>query len=613
MKGERIKESVLKRIARSWGFSDIEMENSFDPVVGMLLNAISYELQKVANELEDSKTRVVERVLELLFPEVAVGVKPARAILHALPLDKNSRVSLLNQMSIKKRIHNAYNPLESAYKEIVFSPTLSVKLASCKVKYIAYEKQLFEISNVFYKEKVLEYNQNFLAGEVILGIEILDNEILNLEDLMFYIDIKNTYQKEMFHYYLKQMKCYHDEVEIVIREGYNVASNEIDIARIIKKNYRVLDEIAEEVNAFYFNNFFTLNTPLKYKKITEYNPEEYKVFEEITNNNQNNIIWIKLVFPESLTTQIIENISFTTNCFPVINKKRHTISKALNTFLCYIQLKTEDNIYLDIDTVLDYLGNQYEIKEFEGGALEEGNAALRIGGVSRFDSRSASELLQNVLVLLKDECSSFSGIGSDMIKSSLIEINQLICSIEQQANENNFTKSNDPYLMVRPRGDNINNEPFFIHYWSTCAEEANDIKVGTKLKSGNDLTFVNQEAILMTNTVGGLNKQNNRNRIFAYRDAMLSKGRIVTFADIKAFGFNHFKNAIVEIDIKKGTRKEVSVNAGFSRTMDIYITVNLQEKKFLSEAEWNYLCENFIKQLERKSSNVFPYRLFVRG
>ena len=157
MRQERIKDRVLKRAARSWGFSDVEMETSFDPVVSMMLNALSYELEKVAHELEDSKTRVVERVLEVMFPEVIASTKPARAIMQALPIENNMKVSLQNQMSVNRRIHNIYNPLAPINKEITLSPTLEVKLATAEVKYVAYERNLYEISNLFYKDAVRDY------------------------------------------------------------------------------------------------------------------------------------------------------------------------------------------------------------------------------------------------------------------------------------------------------------------------------------------------------------------------------------------------------------------------------------------------------------------------
>lgn len=610
MRQERIKDRVLKRAARSWGFSDVEMETSFDPVVSMMLNALSYELEKVAHELEDSKTRVVERVLEIMFPEVTSGAKPARAIMHASPLENNLNVSLQNQMAVNKRIHNIYNPLAPAIKSIVLSPTLEVKLSSCEVKYVAYERNLYKISNLFYKDAVQDYKHTLPSGEVFLGIELSNANVTELEDLMLYIDIKNTHQKEMFHYYLKQMKCFHDDKEIKTQEGYNVPMNNLDIESIINQNYSNLSEIMQEVNEFYYDNFYTLKGTLKHKPLSEYNAE-YKCFEEVTNNNDNTIIWIKMIFPESLIPQILDNVSFTANCFPVINKKLHKITKTLGNFLSYIALDSDNDTYLDVNTVIDPFNNHYEIKEFKDGVIEEGNAVLRTGGVSRFDSRSASELLQNVLDLLKDESSSFAGLGKDFMSSSLVEINQLLASVEQQAKEKSFSKNNDPYLMIKPKTDESEGKSFEISFWSTCAEEGNDIKAGTVLESLDDLFFVSKQAILINNTVGGTNKQNNKDRILAYRNALLTRGRIVTFADIKAFGFNHFKSSITDIKIEKGTRKEISVKAGFSRTVDIYIKINQEEKQHLSNSEWEYLCDSFMKQLKNRSSNVFPYRLFI--
>lgn len=610
MRQERIKDRVLKRAARSWGFSDVEMETSFDPVVSMMLNALSYELEKVAHELEDSKTRVVERVLEIMFPEVTSGAKPARAIMHASPLENNLHVSLQNQMTVNKRIHNIYNPLAPTIKAVALSPTLEVKLSSCEVKYIAYERNLYKISNLFYKDAVQDYKHTLPSGEVYLGIELSTANAVELEDLMLYVDIKNTHQKEMFHYYLKQMKCFHDDQEIKAQEGYNVPLNNLDIESIINRNYSNISEIMQEVNEFYYDNFYTLKGTLKHKSISEYSPE-YKCFEEVTNSNGNPIIWIKMVFPESLIPQILDNVSFTANCFPVINKKLHKITKTLGNFLSYIALDSDSDIYLDVNTVIDPFNNHYEIKEFKDGVIEEGNAVLRTGGVSRFDSRSASELLQNVLDLLKDESSSFAGLGKDFMTSSLVEINQLLASVEQQAKEKSFSKNNDPYLMIKPKADESEGKSFEISFWSTCAEEGNDIKAGTVLESADDLFFVSKQAILINNTVGGTNKQNNKDRILAYRNALLTRGRIVTFADIKAFGFNHFKNCITDIRIEKGTRKEISVKAGFSRTVDIYIKTNPEEKQHLSNSEWEYLCDSFMKQLKNRSSNVFPYRLFI--
>lgn len=73
------------------------------------------------------------------------------------------------------------------------------------------------------------------------------------------------------------------------------------------------------------------------------------------------------------------------------------------------------------------------------------------------------------------------------MNSSLVEINQLLASVEQQAKESSFTKNNDPYLMIKPTAEDSAAKSFTISYWSTCAEEGNDIKAGTVLESKDDL------------------------------------------------------------------------------------------------------------------------------
>lgn len=73
------------------------------------------------------------------------------------------------------------------------------------------------------------------------------------------------------------------------------------------------------------------------------------------------------------------------------------------------------------------------------------------------------------------------------MNSSLVEINQLLASVEQQAKESNFSKNNDPYLMIKPKADESIGKSFKISYWSTCADEGNDIKAGTILECKDDL------------------------------------------------------------------------------------------------------------------------------
>ncbi|MEP6806375.1 MAG: hypothetical protein ABI892_17745 [Flavobacterium sp.] len=367
--------------------------------------------------------------------------------------------------------------------------------------------------------------------------------------------------------------------------------------------------MTEEVNEFYFDDFYTLKGELRHKEIKNYNVN-HGHFNGVTQANKEPVIWLKMVFPESLIPQIIDNITFRTNCFPVINKKLHTINTNLKNALSYLILDTEKNIYLDILNVVDESYNYYKIKDFHDSALEDGTAAIQARGISKFDERSASELIQKVLDLLKDEGSSFSYIGKDFASKSLTDISQLLFSVHKQAFESDAESNKDPYLLIKPINHSNGNQSFDVNYWSTLGVQGNNINKGTQLETEDKLFNSNRSIELITTTVGGYTSRNNQDRIFFYRNALLTRGRIVTLADIKAFSFSHFRSNISSVRIQKGTRNEISVKEGFSRTIDIYLKINKSEKEKLSLSEWNYLRESFMKNLKQKSSNVFSYRLF---
>lgn len=143
----------------------------------------------------------------------------------------------------------------------------------------------------------------------------------------------------------------------------------------------------------------------------------------------------------------------------------------------------------------------------------------------------------------------------------------------------------------------------------TTGEEGNDIKPGTNLEIDNSKSLSFSKAVMLKSSFGGRKSLSVQDKILEYRSSMLSRGRIVTAADIKNFGNKHFKQTISGIEIKKGTKKEVSNKGGFSRTIDVYITRNQSSQPPLSETEWQYLCDSFLLYLEKNSANLYPYRL----
>ncbi|MCY0977825.1 type VI secretion system baseplate subunit TssF [Chryseobacterium wangxinyae] len=608
MNQERIKDRILRRAARLWGYSELEAETSFDPVVSLLLSATASELEKLGFELESSRSRIIERILEIMFPEEVSGVVPSRSLIQVFPVENQAKVSLKNHFKTSKRIHNVFNPAQSGSKDIFFSPTLEAKVTTAKVEFLAFGNTLNHVESYFFTDVLAKSEQHIPSGEMWVGIRCSNK--IDLENLMLYIDINNTYQKELFFYYLRQAKIYFGDKELSLHEGYNVEQENINLENIITKNYSDLEHIYTDVNEFYFSNFFTIKEKISH--IEKSNNE--KLFENYFKGNrlseEDDIIWLKFKFSEAVVSEVLENVSVTLNCIPVVNVYNATSYHRVTGRLNIIPIKSDD-FFLDLDYVADNSGKRFDLKNY--AAESNGTSAvLRKGGVSRFDQRGASELLQYLLELIKDETAAFSGIGGDSATETLRQINQNVAALHQLAKEKSFAQANNPYLVIT--SDSQNSETVCnISYWLTHAEEGNDIKPATTLTvEGSDSAILDKTAVMMKPSAGGRKSLSPQDKILEYRNSLLTRGRIVTVADIRIFGLNHFKNTIKDIEVSKGTKKEVSLKGGFSRTIDVFLIRNTDLKETIKDSEWEYLCESFLLKLKKASANIYPYRIFEK-
>ena len=609
MNQDRIKDRILRRAARMWGYNELEAETSFDPVISLLLSACAAELEKLGFELESSRARIIERVLEVMFPEEVSGVVPARTLLQVSPLENNAKISLYNSFKTSIRKQNIYNPAESTSKDVYFSPSIEAKLTTAKVKYIAYADTLNQVESFFFEDAVGKAAMHIPSGELWLGIHSPNKE--NVEDLMFFIDINNAYQKELFFYYLHQVKVFFADKEYELKEGYNVENEGLNLENIITKNYSDLEYIYNEVNQYYAGNFFTLKGKIDFSA----KPEKEELFTRNFPNHrageEEDVIWLKFRFSEAIVPDILKNIRFSLNCIPMLNIRNKAIGRKIKGRLNIIPIDEKD-YFLDLDYVSDDRnGKRLDIKNYD--TENEGmTAMLRKGGVSRFDRRNASELLQYLLELIKDETAAFAAMGINSVNETLKQINQHVASLHQVAKEKNFTEANNPYLIISS-GNETSEINCTISYWSTAAEEANNLKPGTIMTEENKGNrSMNPTAVMIQTSVGGRKKLSSQDKILEYRSALLTRGRIVTVADIRAFGMNHFKNTITGIEVKKGTKKEVSLKGGFSRTIDIFLIRNKENAVAVEESEWNYLCDSFSLKLKNASANIYPYRLFEK-
>ena len=608
MNQEQIKNRMIKRASRMWGYSELESESSFDPVLELLLSACASELEKLRFEQENSRARITDRILEIIFPNQIVGVVPSQTLLQLTPVENNVQLSRYNHFKAIKKTQNIYDPTQVNTKDIYFSPTLEMKLTTAQVKYLLYGNKALQQESFFYQEEIARSERNIPSGEFWIGLQASGVE--KLEDLCFYIDVNNKEQKEFFTYYLQQVKVFSEGKEYELVEGYNVPINSVDYENIIAKNYTGIDAIYNEVNQFYQGNFFTL-------KGTLYPPqgEEKSVATTLLENyffnhnfmTEKDIIWLQFKFYEVISPKVLENVRIALNCVPAINIRHTEDYKRIKGQLTLYPLMGEDS-FLDIDYIADNHKKRYDVKNY----LSDDNISivLRRGGVARFDERNALEHLQHLLSLIREETAAFSAIGNEYaIEEELKQIGQNLASIYQNIKEKNLSLNTNPYLIFSSNNREMDMN-FTISYWHTAAEEGNDIKTGVLLDCDSENKTAISRAITVRPSLGGRRGLTTSDKILEYRNALLSRGRIVTIADVKTFAKSHFKHTIKGLEVQKGTKKEISLKGGFKRTIDIYLNKNKEVE--VSETEWEYLKDSFLIKLEKSSTNIYPYRIFEK-
>lgn len=81
---EQIRNRMLKYAAAFWGIKKAE---NFDPVVKLLLEALSNEIYMLGEDFTAIETRLLEKTARILTPDILTSPFPAHGIVHAYPIE----------------------------------------------------------------------------------------------------------------------------------------------------------------------------------------------------------------------------------------------------------------------------------------------------------------------------------------------------------------------------------------------------------------------------------------------------------------------------------------------------------------------------------------------
>jgi hypothetical protein len=614
---EQIKTRMLKNAARIWGYPETEAENSFDPLVSLLLGACATELEKISDEIHASRGRVLERLVHLLSPEVLTGALPAHAIASAVSAENNAAIEHGTQLYAKWKIVSAGEEQEAVWKDIYFSPTGVFNINRSSVRFMATGNRLYKMKDSINKE-ILAYSEHTELAPSTLWIATDEPEV-SLHDSLFYFDFRNQAEQHFFLHHLPKAKWSINDFSLKHLPGYGsreVSGENIDIDSILHHDHDVSSKIKKHINAYYKKSFINLldekNITTK-KELIGTPAEITNVFEgkETEQLLQQPLRWIKIQFPETVSNNLLQDAVCVMNCFPVLNSRLHEINYRLQDIINIIPFGTED-LFLDIEEVLDEEANPLHIRPIQDGNTASVTMLMRNGGIGRFDERDAAGIIDYLLQLLRDETAAFSSLGSDFVSSEIKQMHQVMNKLQQRLFSKQIHSEQTPYLFIR------NNKKqqwknLFIKYRSTCGQEGNNIKSGTGLQVYKGGAINGNLAKLVTTTIGGRNKLNTTESVMAYKSALLSKDRLNSAEDIKAFCQYHLGNRLQKFEIKRGTVIPDDERNGYIKTTDVILYLHSKALTELKEKDELVFWQNNLKLLiEERSAALIQYRVFIR-
>jgi hypothetical protein len=613
---EQIKNRMMKTAARLWGYPEDETESSFDPLVNVLFSACALELEKISNEIHASRARLLERMVQLLSPEVLCGPLPAHAVMHAKSIDRTAWLEESDQFYCSQKKGVSYESTGTGYKDIYFAPTGPFQVNRAAVSYLATGHQLFRYREMISKEVITHCLPGKELEQRVLWIGLTGSHIV-LNNTQCFFEIKNEVNKELFYKNLSQTRWFYGEQELQVRPGFNkenISGEHLDIEQLLIRKNTASWKLKEFVNAFYKPKFITIrqhdNKPLNEKQ--GWPPELLQVFDkkELQSLQAEEVHWIKIQFPENISSAVLQDVLCHVNCFPVLNSQLHEQLYHMHDIFNIVPMYSDD-IFFDLHEISDNDGVVYNIRTIEKNVHEKLTVILRQGGIGRFDERDASMIIENIVQMLSDESAAFAVLGRGFLSGELQQLQQIIYKLEQQMITREVNREYTPFLMIRKESNTeLNN--LTIRFWSTVGENGNDIKAGTTLQTYHTNSMYSGESTLVTTTIGGRNRLSATESITAYKSALLSRDRLISMEDIKIFCRLQMGRTAQHVEVAKGVMVPRQLSQGFTRTIDV--TIKLNRKDYMDAQEKNqlhYWKESLALKLADKSAGLTPFRVFI--
>lgn len=597
---EQVKRRLRAQAVALWGLQEADADN-LDPVIDLLMGACAVEFERTAHQVYASQARILERLAELMVPEVTTCARPAHAIMHACSELPSSTVKKENIFSAEKEVLLGNKTLvvpislSPATDVTLFDATIICQATKTKITY--YDTPLVKGESFYASHEEIAYNTSMW-----LGLK-LNSKIQNIKGFSFFFDWKNNSDKTNF-VPLLSLTDWVAERDNIFKTHVGYPKNGNDAGRQMIETDK-MKPFENHVLQVYQNQFVSIQSqsfPLVYSNYPAAFREVYR--EDVLSSFKDELLWVEVRFPEGMPLQAIDDVYCSLNCFPVMNRKLHAGSRpySLSPNLNIIPLAIDEH-FMSVRRVFAASREYHAVSVDKHREMEDGTYAVKQSGVSRFDQRDAEVLLQYLYELMRDESATFKAYGNYALNTEIKGLEQSLTRLKMHFINKPLHQSTKCHLFLNTKLA----EDVWVEFWTSQGEAANHLPAGTRTKPLSPVHVKRTKLMLLTPTAGGREPLSETEKVHAYRFALLTRSRIATEEDLKATCFSELGDKLKNVEVKKGFKKELSSRSGYVKTIDILLT----PAEGFETMDWNATCNELKSHIERNKLFLTQIQVFT--
>ncbi len=608
---EEIRNRIVKRAQELWG---IDKEYDFDPIVVLIMEAISAEVFNISNEVKNLDNRIFDKFSRILAPDNLVAPRPAHGVIYVEPIDAKQSLSKEAGLIYKKKMPNSISIGSDQNIQLSFSALENTKLFKGKVKCMVTPSFVYDVNGN--QRKIVGKNNNKnLPNSLFLGIQCEDVDKQGaFENLNFFFNWGN-YQvpKEKYHL-LSLCKWAINGYPIkAYRERFMNEGRKEESSLFERKQF--MYQLTKDIEAIYTDRFLTIEAEIQseiFQKKQEFPSElENKCTPPIVDTFSSELDWVRIDFPAAITPEDLDELMVQINAVPVVNKRLFQAKNRLKVLQNIIPIRTDDmEQMLTVHKILDKDGMVYSEVPYENDLKndEVGYYSVRSGGTERLDTRSAKDYIDYLFELLRDEKAAFSTYNADFLNNALNDLDKSIMLIHQKSKQKAAAiKEQYNYIVLKPKNEN---DLVFVDVWLTYGDLANGIPANESLHADKQQLISNFPVVFLMGTKGGRQRLTRSESVEAFKYGLITADKIVTKNDIISFMKYELGDRIQRVEIKKGVQRSTSITQALQPTIDIVLETNSNDK--LTIEEWEDVKEQLLSKLNVRSTMEQNYRILLQ-